>query len=517
MSKAADAIAEIRSAFDRFLDVVTVVTERKEPQERLISLSIVEQQVDDLLKQQNATITDSNQHSWLQDIYSEDGQLYAVTVCNGELYRARIQMDGDTVASLDAAQRMEINSEQPSNMVITRALPPAENGQQMFLSVMCVTGINKMSLVDTRSLFDSFVEGFKGDGTEYVNLLHLGGAATRVGDILHLWRHDKLLVGIWRSLATPVAKAVAISLNADTEGKWGGSIEFEAFAGEPLTVAPGVTLETFREGNFLGYSIAPRDICASWNTSNQPLPKGKRMSHTQQRAISDDYRQILLDLLKDEALVGEVETMLATENEKAHDPVSLALRLRAVAAGDAGAGTDTGGGMGGDPTGSSPTIASLQDRMDAFMRDLQQMHMQIQQLSDDLAAAKQTPPPSPAPDPSTQPNPPASVATITLDTGDLEAQINNAINAAAEEIIQRVAALEEQVASAHEQTTAFENRFRALGVESEDAALQLRELMPAQPQVRSGVRPSQANGGQNAQPMTWKPTGLFGKQQPRHR
>ena len=495
MSRVAEIVADIRAALDRLVTHVT------EPQERLIALSTIEGEVDALIKADNATIEDNNQHSWLQDIYSQDDHLYAVVVRDGKLYQMAIEMDGERVTKLGEAQSIAIKPAQASNVILTRALPSQAPGGTLFISVMCVTGINKMSIVDTRSLFDSFVAGFEGEGKEYVNLLHLGGAATRVGDILHLWRSDKLLVGIWRSLDTPVARAVAKKLSTDTEMRWGGSIEFEAFAGEPVTVAPGITLETFRDGNFLGYSIAPTSICASWSTRNKPLTRERTMSHVHYSAIEDEYRKILLELLGDEALVTEVEQMLQEQNDKASDPLALTLRLRAVGDSGAAAGSAAPGGSetpaGGD---MSPAIAELQDRMNSLTNELGKLREDMMSLWEEWSASHQ---------PATDPDPAASEMTITLDAG----QIESAVNAATAAIDQRIAEMEATISTWQEQANAFESRFRALGVESEDAAMRLREQMPAQPPARNGQRPSQTHGTSTI--PQWKPTGLFNQQRKR--
>ena len=127
MSRVAEIVADIRAALDRLVTHVT------EPQERLIALSTIEGEVDELIKADNATIEDSNQHSWLQDIYSQADRLYAVVVRDGKLYQMAIEMDGERVTKLGEAQAIAIKPAQASNVILTRALPSQAPGGTLFI------------------------------------------------------------------------------------------------------------------------------------------------------------------------------------------------------------------------------------------------------------------------------------------------------------------------------------------------------------------------------------------------
>lgn len=71
---------------------------------------------------------------------------------------------------------------------------------------------------------------FQGNGKEYINILHLGGATSRIGQVRHLFRDDKLLVGFYTfTKDDPIAAAVAQTLASDEDGVRGGSIAFNHF------------------------------------------------------------------------------------------------------------------------------------------------------------------------------------------------------------------------------------------------------------------------------------------------
>jgi hypothetical protein len=62
---------------------------------------------------------------------------------------------------------------------------------------------------------------------EYINILHLGGSVSKIGDVRHIFRDDKLLVGFYTfTKDDPIAEAAAMTLAGDETGEWGGSIEF---------------------------------------------------------------------------------------------------------------------------------------------------------------------------------------------------------------------------------------------------------------------------------------------------
>jgi hypothetical protein len=258
---------------------------------------------------------DWNLWHWLQDLYYDQGQLFAITISAGRLYQWPVTVDGDnvTVGEPVAVQvQFTEASESESSHRLRQALRggsvvrQASDGRWIGCSILCTATVNKMGILDSRKLFDSFVARFRGDGSEYINLLHLGGEQSRVGVLRHIWREDKLLVGLYEfTPGDPVAEACARTLAADEEGFWGGSIEFQHF-GEPLLVevAEGIKLPTTHDGQLLGYSIARNQDCAAWYTGNLVM----------ERTMTEKDRAIALEMLGDEALVDELASRLGEAN-----------------------------------------------------------------------------------------------------------------------------------------------------------------------------------------------------------
>jgi hypothetical protein len=275
---------------------------------------------------------DWNLWHWLQDLYydptpgpspgegGEQGQLFAITISAGRLYRWPVAVDGDTVTVGDPvavvvefsesaerrAQNVERRTDNDAVLRSTFTVRRSKDGRWVGCSILCTATVNKMGILDSRQLFDSFAERFKGDGTEYVNVLHLGGARSQIGFLRHVWREEKLLVGIYEFYKDdPLAEASARTLATDEEGFWGGSIEFKHF-GEPqlVEVADGVKLPMTHDGQLFGYSIARNQDCAAWYTGNVVM----------ERAMTKREREIALELLGDEELVDELQERLGEAN-----------------------------------------------------------------------------------------------------------------------------------------------------------------------------------------------------------
>ncbi len=285
--------------------------------ERTVALGQVWSQVSQQINERDPE--DWNLWHWLQDLYYDEGDLFAVTISAGRLYRWPVTVDGDAVTLGDAVavvvsfaetgdKRLETNSQRLRQSLVggRSTIRQTDDGRWIGCSILCTATVNRMGILDSRQLFDSFVERFVGDGTEYINVLHLGGGQSRIGSLRHVWREDKLLVGIYEfTQGDPVAEAVAQRLAADEDGFWGGSIEFKHF-GEPelVDVADGIRLPMTHDGQLLGYSIARNQDCAAWYTGNLVM----------ERSMTEKDRAVALALLGDEALVDELAERLDESN-----------------------------------------------------------------------------------------------------------------------------------------------------------------------------------------------------------
>ena len=255
---------------------------------------------------------DWNLWHWFRDLFFDDKDLYAITVSAGKLYRWAVTVSGADV-SLGEPELVEVEFVPRQEMTIKRA----EDGHYYGFGVLCTATLNKKGIIDSRGLFDTFVEHFQGDGSEYINVLHLGGGESRIGEIKAIGRDDKLLWGIYRFDKTPVAEAAARTLAADSDDYWGGSIEFDLNA-PPILVAfaEGINLPVTTDGKLLGYSIARNQDCACWYTGNN-VHKGKG-----EYTMNDRDKAVALELLGDQSLVDQLESNLTGTNRTLADAIT---------------------------------------------------------------------------------------------------------------------------------------------------------------------------------------------------
>ena len=270
--------------------------------ERTIAFEHIAAQVVALVRAKLAE-TDPDNYHWMQDLYYDNGALFAVTVSAGRLWRWPVTLDRNDQVSVGEPVIVKVNfsvtNDTPTGRMST--LRETSDGRWLGASVLCTATVNKLGILDSRGLFDSFIARFKGDGSEYINLLHLGGGVSKIGVLRHIFRDDKLLVGIYElDKDDPVALAAARTLAADGDDYWGGSIEFRHF-GEPtlLEVAEGISLPVTIDGELLGYSIARSADCAAWATCNLVFEQQRGLMTDKDKAVALELLGDIVGIFKD--------------------------------------------------------------------------------------------------------------------------------------------------------------------------------------------------------------------------
>jgi hypothetical protein len=246
---------------------------------RDIAMMNIGQQVMALLDQVNLTMQDAgdmpessyaypdaNCH-WLQDLYvADDGSLYCITNSNGHLYRWPVIVAPDNTVSL--GQSIEVKPIFATAQKGTLQIRQRTDGRYAGFAILGSSALNKDNEIDSRALFDCFCERFVG-GREYVNIYHIGGDTTRIGELTAIFREENLLVGHYLLDDNPVANAAGATLAADKTGEWGGSVEFLSDdEGTPVEIAHNVTANMYTRGTLQGFSIARAMHGAAWGTAH---------------------------------------------------------------------------------------------------------------------------------------------------------------------------------------------------------------------------------------------------------
>jgi hypothetical protein len=143
--------------------------------ERTVALGQVWSQVSQQINERDPE--DWNLWHWLQDLYYDAGELFAVTISAGRLYRWPVTVVGDLVTLGDPVAVVVEFAESSERVIervatrppglLSRAVRQTRDGRWIGCSILCTATVNKMGILDSRQLFDSFVERFVGDGTEW--------------------------------------------------------------------------------------------------------------------------------------------------------------------------------------------------------------------------------------------------------------------------------------------------------------------------------------------------------------
>lgn len=213
---------------------------------------------------------DSEIPGWLSDLYQdEDGSLFAVTINNGRLYRTPFSMEGSTVILADTEEVvLDFKPTDRSFQIIRQA-----DGDVRWISRSCVSVINKDGEIDSRKLFDSFVEyAERTNKYPYRTFFHKG-EQFRTGQCDFLTRDGYVLItsGIYDD--HELAKAEIHSRETEPE-YWGDSIGFYATS-DPvmLRVADGIEIPVYEEGFMDEISTIPDEYSSSFFTNNSEIVK----------------------------------------------------------------------------------------------------------------------------------------------------------------------------------------------------------------------------------------------------
>ncbi len=262
--------ATLRDAFADYPDFEEVIANAEqhaisEPTEtRDTSMPNIYAQISD--KFWDEEFENENGYHYLHDIFvdSNGGQMYAITSSAGSLYQWPVTVSNDLVElgePVDVAVQFV-----PRSKPIYRKL---EDGRILMVGVICTSILNRSGHIDSRAMFDTFVERFKGDGSEYVNFAHVAGAETSMGKIVRVWREGYALLAAMEFANDPISQAAAEAMIADEKGVWGFSIEFWPDAGPvPTEIHDGIKVPVYNAGALAGVSILKEKKAAAWFTQH---------------------------------------------------------------------------------------------------------------------------------------------------------------------------------------------------------------------------------------------------------
>lgn len=249
-------IVDVKSFIKKLL-TREVVKDEPTSQERMQSLGTFYEAV------WNAVATKDEQ-AWLNDIFmQEDGTMLAIIASEGKLFKCSIAYADEEVTLGDW---IEVKIDFPEVAQSRTTIHRMKDGKVRFLSVSGSTVLNRSGQIDSKKLFDSFVEHIDKTGEYPVRMFCHCGEQYITGQVDFVARDENLLItsGIFND--TELAKREIASREAEPE-YWGESIGFASSA-EPeyIELAKDITVPVFTEGVLREVSAVPERYAAAWFT-----------------------------------------------------------------------------------------------------------------------------------------------------------------------------------------------------------------------------------------------------------
>ena len=223
-----------------------------------------------LFNQLDLALYESPDHgmAWLHDLYrADDGSLFAIASERGKLYRVGLEFN-DEGATL--GEWMPVTEEfKPVGEARTRtSVIRQADGRVRWLSVSCTSVLNRVGEIDSKALFDSFVEHARSTGEYPYRTFYHQGEALKTGQADYMARDGSVFItsGLYDD-DNPLAAAEIVAMERDAD-KWGESIGYMPTAEpEMIEIADGVTIPVYNAGVIREISTLPNDSAAAWFTT----------------------------------------------------------------------------------------------------------------------------------------------------------------------------------------------------------------------------------------------------------
>jgi hypothetical protein len=216
-----------------------------------------------------ATAKDS--FAWLNDLYVENGKMFAIIASNGKLFRADVTFDAESLGVLGEWTEVQIAFppvEVEKSRTVIRQQP---DGRYRWVSISCSAALNRVGELDSRALFDSFIANAERTGDYPIRQFYHAGEQFRTGIADFVGRDDYLLITSGLYDETELAQREVKARLAEPE-YWGDSIGYLPTC-EPamISVAEGISIPAYDAGILREISTLPEAQAASWMTATPTI------------------------------------------------------------------------------------------------------------------------------------------------------------------------------------------------------------------------------------------------------
>ena len=253
--------------------------------ERSLTIGAIYEQLMAQLQERESGEEDGGMY-WVLDIYSGDGELFAVVANLGKLYRVDLTVAGTDVTM---GEMVEVETTfTPVQQGRTFSVRRQADGAYRWTMIAATSVLNRVGEIDSSDLFDSFIRHAEETG-QYPTLdfYHLGsaGAQWEFGEADYLARDGVCYIasGLFDT-SKPLGRA-AVNAILTSDG-WGASIEFRAI-GEPELIAaePAIRIPVYRAGINSRISMVLEADAAGHFTALDTLTEVARMNKVVEKAL----------------------------------------------------------------------------------------------------------------------------------------------------------------------------------------------------------------------------------------
>jgi len=222
-----------------------------------------------LFGQLGDALRNDSEHSlaWPHDLYrDDDGSMFAIVSERGKLYRVALSFTEDSVTLGEWVSVVE--QFQPVGQATRTRVIRQADGRYRWLSISCTSVLNRVGEIDSKALFDSFVEHALETGKYPYRTFYHQGEALRTGQADFLARDENVFItsGLYDD-DNPLAEAEIKARGKDPE-RWGESINYlPTSPPEMFEIADGVTIPVYASGIMRETSTLPVDKAAAWFTA----------------------------------------------------------------------------------------------------------------------------------------------------------------------------------------------------------------------------------------------------------
>lgn len=302
-----------------FESIFHELTKDEKPKERAVRIWDIITFVQNQLDQQAGTneYGEPMRTAYVMDAYIDNTGTFAIiTRDDGKLYKIPVFVDDQSQMSMGEEQEvfMEFSPvTRQSEKSIMRVRRQADGTIRWFAMPACTAFLNRSGEIDSRALFDSFVEfAQRSNDFPELDFYHLGDRLT-LGRADLLFRDGVNLCASGTFYDSDVARAAAKSIE-DDGAYWGTSIAYlPTQEPEIIRSNEGVEIPVFNNGICRFISLLPEDTAASILTSISTRKEVNRMNDQQKAAL----KKLLGE---DESLFNEIEQGLKENNRAADQP-----------------------------------------------------------------------------------------------------------------------------------------------------------------------------------------------------